>query len=150
VRKVLFAEDDLMIADMASEILADAGYCVCGIARTVDAAVALVLRHDPDLAVIDQRLADGGLGTTIPSRLALAGHHRRLGILYATGNMSAVMTIGSVGEACLVKPYRADDLVHALRLVDEIVETGAATPPFPNGFKRTAFPSHGQPRGAHG
>ena len=38
---VLIAEDDLMIADLAEEILIDAGYEVCGIARTVAAAVAL-------------------------------------------------------------------------------------------------------------
>ncbi len=139
-----------MIADIASEVLADAGYCVCGIARTVEAAVALAMLHDPDLAVIDQRLADGGLGTDIPAKLAVAGRRRRLGILYATGNMSAVMMAGTSGEACLGKPYRADDLVRALRLVAEILETGDAKPPFPNGFKRTFFPSPDRPRAAHG
>jgi two-component system, response regulator PdtaR len=35
VLKVLIAEDDLMIADIAEEILIEHGYEVCGIARTV-------------------------------------------------------------------------------------------------------------------
>ena len=35
VLKSLIAEDDLMIADMVKMLLVDAGYEVCGIARTV-------------------------------------------------------------------------------------------------------------------
>ena len=42
---ILIVEDDLMIADMLEEILVDAGYTVCGIARTVTEAVALAVRH---------------------------------------------------------------------------------------------------------
>jgi len=63
VSKVLIAEDDLMIADLAEDMLVGQGYEVCGIARTVPEAVALGRQHRPDLAVIDLRLADGGLGT---------------------------------------------------------------------------------------
>jgi response regulator of citrate/malate metabolism len=63
--KVLIAEDDLMIADMAEEMLVERGYEVCGIARTVAEAVALGRLHKPHLAVIDLRLADGGLGTEV-------------------------------------------------------------------------------------
>jgi DNA-binding response OmpR family regulator len=47
--KILVVEDDLMIADMAEEILVDAGYEVCGIARTVDEGVSLARRHKPIL-----------------------------------------------------------------------------------------------------
>jgi response regulator of citrate/malate metabolism len=60
VLKVLIAEDDLMIADIAEEILIEHGYEVCGIARTVAEAVTLAQQHKPDLAVLDLRLADGG------------------------------------------------------------------------------------------
>jgi len=69
VPKVLIAEDDLMIADMAEMVLVEHGYEVCGIARTVPEAVALGRHHKPDLAVFDQRLADGGLGTEIAAQL---------------------------------------------------------------------------------
>jgi DNA-binding response OmpR family regulator len=63
--KILIAEDDLMIADTVEEAAIQAGFDVCGIARTVGEAVALGLRHKPDLAVIDLCLADGGLGTEV-------------------------------------------------------------------------------------
>ena len=59
--KVLIVEDDLMIADITEDFLVASGYEVCGIARTVDKAVALARLRPPDLAVIDLRLADGAL-----------------------------------------------------------------------------------------
>ena len=59
---VLIAEDELFIADLLEEALIMNGYAVCGIARTVGEAVALVQRHHPDLGVFDIRLAQGGRG----------------------------------------------------------------------------------------
>src|ERR1700730_12622487 len=81
--KVLIAEDELLIADLLEETLIMSGYEVCGIARTVDAAVALAELHKPDLAVFDVRLARGVRGPEIVRRLRSAA---RLGILYATGD----------------------------------------------------------------
>jgi CheY-like chemotaxis protein len=132
VLKVLIAEDDLMIADLAEEILVAAGYEVCGIARTVAAAVALAQIHKPDLAVLDLRLADGGLGTEIAAQLLPLG---RLGVLYATGNISQVVLTTADGDGCLSKPYSTADLLRSLEIVAEIVATGKALPPFPKGFQ---------------
>jgi DNA-binding response OmpR family regulator len=129
--KILIVEDDLMIADMAEHILVKHGYDVCGIARTVGEAVALGTRHKPDLALIDMRLADGGLGTDVAKQLAPFG---RLGVLYASGNDAQVILTASEGDACLVKPYSYTDLLRALELVAEIVATNKASPPFPRTF----------------
>ena len=82
--KVMIAEDDLMMADMLEDVLVEGGYEVCGIARTVEKGVELGERHQPDLAVLDLRLAGGGLGTEIATRLNRRG---QLGVLYATGNI---------------------------------------------------------------
>ena len=136
--KVLIAEDDLMIADMAEEFLVEHGYEVCGIARTVDEAVALARLHKPDLAIIDLRLADARLGTEVVARLNAA---ERPGVLYASGNIANITLTGADGNACLTKPYRADELLRSLELVTEIVATGRATPPFPRGFKVLGLPS---------
>jgi DNA-binding response OmpR family regulator len=129
--KVLIAEDDLMMADMIEETLAGNGYEVCGIARTVAEGIALGRLHKPDLAVIDMRLADGGLGTDIAAQL----DHSHLGILYATGNVSQVLLNVADGDACLAKPYRPEDLMRSLEIVSGIVATGIALPPFPLGFQ---------------
>ena len=130
MRKILIVEDDLMLADFAEELLVEHGYEVSGIARTVTEAVALARNSRPDLVVLDLRLADGGLGTEVAAQLAAFG---KPGILYVTGNMSQVAL--THGDACLAKPYRAADLIRSLQLVAEIVITGRAQPPFPQGFQ---------------
>jgi len=130
--KVLIAEDDLMIADMAEEILIEHGYEVCAIARTVADGIAFGRLHRPDVAVIDVRLADGGLGTEIAAQLSATG---RVGILFATGNVSQVMLTAADGDACLSKPYRDVDLVRSVEIVAGMVATGEASRPFPRGFQ---------------
>lgn len=133
---VLIAEDDLMIADAAEEILVKGGYRVCGIARTVTDAVALAQAHKPDLALIDLRLAGHGIGSDIPSSFGIRARcQARCGVLYATGNTKRVALTDADGDACLAKPYSAADLVRGLELVSEIVATGKASPPFPRGFR---------------
>jgi DNA-binding response OmpR family regulator len=132
MHKVLIAEDDLMIADAAEAALIDSGYEVCGIARTVAEAVELGRIHKPDLAVIDMRLADGGLGNEIAAQLSSLG---RLGVLYATGNATLVALTTADGDACLVKPYSSAALVRGLEIVTEIVATGKTSQPLPRGFQ---------------
>ena len=131
--KVLIAEDELIIADMLEETITASGHQVCGIARTVDEAVALGELHKPDLAVLDVRLAKGGRGPEISRRLKSRG---KFGVLYATGDdvLQSTLTLAD-GEASIAKPYRPEDIVRALAIVWEIVTVGTATPPFPQGFR---------------
>ena len=129
--KILIAEDDLMIADMSEDVLVEHGYEVCGIGRTVDQAVMLGRQHKPDLAIIDVRMADGGLGTDVAAQLADMG---RLGILYVTGNISSGKLENARGHAYLAKPYRFADLLRSLEIVVELITVGHASLPFPDGF----------------
>ena len=129
--KVMIAEDDLYMADMLEEILVDSNYEVCGIARTVDEAVALGERHKPDLAILDIRLAEGGLGTEIPGRWP---KRDRPGVLYATAYAGQTGLTKSDGEASLTKPYRPEDVIRALQIVEELVSTGKASRPYPHGL----------------
>ncbi|MDR3518761.1 MAG: response regulator [Azospirillaceae bacterium] len=144
---VLIAEDDLMIADMTKEILVRKGYLVCGIARTVAEAVVLGRLHKPDLAVIDLRLADGGLGTDIVAQLGSAD---KVGVLYATGNTGHVALTAADGEACLSKPFRSSDLLRSLEIVAGMVATGTASRPFPPGFQLLAATNTASRGGSHG
>ena len=129
--RVLIAEDDLMIAGLLEDVLTASGYEVCGIAATVDEAVLLGEVHNPDLAVLDFRLARGGRGPEIARRLNSRG---KFGVLYATGDPALVSKLTRAdGEASITKPYRPEDLVRALEIVREIATGGTATPPFPPG-----------------
>jgi DNA-binding response OmpR family regulator len=130
VLKVLIAEDDLMIADMIESSLVADGYEVTGIARTVAEGVALGRANRPDLAILDMRLADDGLGTEIAAQLK---DGPRIGILYASGNINQVRELAE-GDACIAKPYPTADLLRALRIIEQIVSDRGASPPFPRGF----------------
>ncbi|ESQ75328.1 response regulator [Asticcacaulis sp. AC402] len=140
--KVLIVEDDLMIADMTEACLLASGYRVCGIARTVDKAVALARLHLPDLAVIDLRLAEGGFGTEIAFQLHKL---RRTGILFVSGNAMQFELTSDDGDACLVKPYLTKDLLSSLSIVSDIATTGSSHKTHPRGFKllKTALPERG-------
>jgi two-component sensor histidine kinase/putative methionine-R-sulfoxide reductase with GAF domain/ActR/RegA family two-component response regulator len=129
--KVIIAEDDLYMADMLEEILVDNNYEVCGIGRTVDETVALGERYKPDLAILDIRLAAGGLGTDIVDRWP---KRDRPGILYATAYVGQTRLTRSDGEASLAKPYRPEDVIRALEIVQELVSTGNASRPYPHGL----------------
>ncbi len=120
-----------MMADMLEEILIDGGYEVCGIVRTVKDGISLARSCKPDLALLDIGLADGGIGTDIAAAIDRSGG---LGVLYATGNASAAALTQTNGEAWLSKPYRAADILRSLQIVEEIVSTGQASPPFPRGL----------------
>jgi two-component sensor histidine kinase/ActR/RegA family two-component response regulator len=128
---VMIAEDDLLMADMLSDILVQNGYEVCGIARTVDKAVEIGERYKPDLAILDIGLADGGLGTDIPARLKNAG---RMGVLYASGHVGQMALTKADGQAILSKPYRTEDVIHGLKVVEQIIDTDEATRRCPTGF----------------
>jgi DNA-binding response OmpR family regulator len=129
---VLIVEDDLMIADMTEEFLIASGYSVCGIARTVDAAIALARTHRPDLAIIDLRLAGGGLGTDVAAELRKS---MKTGILFASGNISQFDLTSENGDGSLVKPYLTKDLLGCLSIVSDIVATGTSSLPHPRGFR---------------
>jgi len=132
VSKILIVEDELILADMLELTLIEHGHEVCGIARTVSEAVDLGHTYRPDFAIIDYRLADGGLGTVAAAQLRdLDG----LGILFSTGNSARVMLTATNGHAILEKPYLDVDLIRALEIVAEVISTGRGSPPFPHGFK---------------
>jgi two-component sensor histidine kinase/DNA-binding response OmpR family regulator len=135
--KVLIAEDDLLMADMLEEVLVESGYEVCGVARTVEKAVEIGKHLKPDLAILDLQLAQGGRGTDIANSLKRQG---RIGVLYATGHISAANLSSSDGEALLRKPYKPEDVVRALEIVEQIILTGGASKPFPQGFSVLARP----------
>jgi CheY-like chemotaxis protein len=130
--KVLIAEDELMIADMTADFLVESGYEVCGVARTVSKALELAAACDPDLALIDMRLAEGGLGTQVAARLRPFGG---LGVLYASGNAAQADLTATDGHAYITKPYTSADLLRALVLVRSLALTGKAAPPFPRRFQ---------------
>jgi DNA-binding response OmpR family regulator len=129
---ILIVEDDLMIADLVETLLVREGYAVCGIARTVPDAVDLCRRHKPDYAIVDLRLADGGVGTEIMGQLGgLTGP----AMMYASDNAGGIALSAADGIAFLSKPYRPADLLRGLAIVIDIVTLGFSALTHPSGFR---------------
>jgi len=133
MKRVLIAEDDALIAELLEEVIADAGYAVCGVAATPDEAVRLAELCNPDLAVLDVQLARGGDGVEVAARLAERLH--QIGILFATANCASVIARKPPGHACLAKPFLPATLLAALEVVERIVSGGTPTQPLPRGLR---------------
>jgi hypothetical protein len=50
------------------------------------------------------------------------------------GNIDQVIERAN-GDACITKPFHVSDLLRALRILQQIVDEGAASQPFPRGFR---------------
>lgn len=119
--KVLIAEDNVILGDMLEEYLTIQGYDVCGIASTVDEAVALADLHKPDLAILDFRLSEGEFGSEIRPLLV---DQATMGILYVSGDPLSRILTKADGEAYIQKPYVLSDLTQALQTVRQIKTIG--------------------------
>jgi DNA-binding response OmpR family regulator len=129
---VLIVEDDLSIADLLRSALEAEGYCVSGIARTVDEAIGSAAEHEPDFAVIDLRLADGGLGSAVGIHLR---NSTSSGILFSTGNSSDISLTRAEGDAMMIKPYRMRDVGRALAIIGQLAQAGETSLVFPRNFR---------------
>jgi DNA-binding response OmpR family regulator len=132
MRKVLIVDDDLMIADTLEMMLSCSGYDVCGVARDKAEAVQLGDIHQPDIAIIDLRLAHGQYGTEVAE--ALCQHHP-VAILYATGNPEHPILNDAPGAGCIGKPYAMDDILAALTIVSNLTLNPDMPPATAKGFR---------------
>jgi two-component system, response regulator PdtaR len=133
--QVLVVEDDLMLADCLAEALTDDGHVVCGVAWTVDDAVALARLHRPDVAVLDMQLRGTERGSDVVDQLRESHDLGEMGILYVTGEAERVLLKSGVGHACLSKPYRFSTLDAALEIVRDIAHQGRTTRVLPRGLR---------------
>lgn len=63
--RVMIVEDELLISMYLEDILEDGGHTVVGIARDITEALALVLKSEVDVALMDVALARGPDGVEI-------------------------------------------------------------------------------------
>ena len=116
--KIIVVEDDLLTADMLVELLEAHGYEVGGIAGNVADALTLIEEYDPELAIVDVRLAAGDLGTSIREAL---GKNHHLGILYATGSLSLIPQTEDRRALQISKPYNTNDILRGLEHLERQV-----------------------------
>jgi two-component system, response regulator PdtaR len=115
-RDILIVDDNHWVAEAIADGVRVAGYTVCGIASSVEEAVALTRERQPRLAVVDVDLGPGEDGVEAARKLLKLGP---IGIIFVTGYPDKIRAT-DVGLAWLEKPYRVLDLINALDVVDAL------------------------------
>jgi DNA-binding response OmpR family regulator len=107
--RVLVVEDDALIADLLSELLAGMGHDVCDTAATEARAVAAAVRHRPDLLIVDAALARGS-GVSAVEEILRAGP---VAHLFVSGDPGTVQALRP-NAVVIRKPFRERELVSAI------------------------------------
>lgn len=108
-RRVLVIEDEMMIAMLLEDMLADLGHQVVGVAGRLDVALELARDADADLAILD---VDLGGESSFPVAEVLTS--RGLPFLFATGYGSGGVMQPFINTPTLTKPFEMNDLSRAL------------------------------------
>jgi CheY-like chemotaxis protein len=109
-RRILVVEDEMMIAMLVEDMLAELGCAVVGPAHALDSALDLA-RSEPGL---DAALLDVNLGGQPVFAVADALRERGVPAIFSTGYGDAGLREIDRGSLVLQKPFRAGDLARAL------------------------------------
>jgi two-component system, OmpR family, phosphate regulon response regulator PhoB len=104
--RILIADDDELIAELASEVLIDAGHA-CGWVTSAAAAWACVQRKRPDILLLDQMMP-GESGMTLLRRLRRSPMLYDLPVIMFTamsGEQDEVQAIYAGAQDFLSKPF---------------------------------------------
>jgi CheY-like chemotaxis protein len=109
-RRVLVVEDEMMIAMLVEDMLADLGCSVVGPAHGLQAAMDLA----EDSTELDAALLDVNLAGQPVFAVADVLRARNVPIIFCTGYGDAGLRDADRGAPVLQKPYRAKDLADTL------------------------------------
>jgi CheY-like chemotaxis protein len=109
-RRVLVVEDEMMIAMLVEDMLAEFGCAVVGPAHALDTALDLVRTE----LGLDAALLDVNLGGQPVFAVADALRAKGVPAIFSTGYGDAALRDVDRGSQVLQKPFRAGDLAKAL------------------------------------
>lgn len=107
--KIIVVEDEMIIALMLQDMLAELGHSVVGVAGRLDSALGLAREADADLAILDVNL---GGEDSLPVAQVLTD--RGMPFLFATGYGSPAHGPPFKNAITLNKPFEMNDLSQAL------------------------------------
>jgi len=116
--RILIADDDELIAELASEVLIDAGFA-CGWVTSAGAAWSCVHKKRPDLLLLDQSMP-GESGMTLLRRLRRSSELYDLPVMMFTamnGEQDQLQAIYAGAQDFLSKPFEPADLVARVRRI---------------------------------
>lgn len=105
-KRILVVEDEMIVAMLIEDILADAGATVVGPAARVARALDLLAEQDQ----LDGALLDVNLAGEITTPIAQVLRDRGIPFAFATGYGVAGVPEGFAGQPLLQKPFQEHDL----------------------------------------
>lgn len=115
---ILIADDDELVAELASEVLIDAGHA-CGWVTTAAAAWTCLNRKRPDLLLLDQSMP-GESGITLLRRLRQSAEFYDLPVMMFTaiaGEQDQLQAIYAGANEFMVKPFEPSNLVSRVQRI---------------------------------
>ena len=109
--RVLIVEDEMLIAILLQDMLADAGLEVEGVAHSLNAGIELASKADFDLAILDINL-NGEEVYPVAEIL----QRRGIPFIFSTGYGSGGVRSGFDGVPQVVKPFEQDLLMAAMKM----------------------------------
>lgn len=116
--RILIADDDELIAEIASEVLIDAGFA-CGWVTTAAAAWTCVQKKRPDLLLLDHSMP-GESGMTLLRRLRQSSAFYDLPVIMFTamsGEQDQLQAIYAGAQDFVSKPFDPAQLVARVRRI---------------------------------
>lgn len=108
--RVLVVENDEMSAALLQMQLVQSGALVVGLAASVAEALRLLEEADPDVALLDYRLAHNETSEPVAAALAARG----VPFVLATGMAAEQLPVAMQSGVLLIKPYLSAELSKAL------------------------------------
>jgi CheY-like chemotaxis protein len=109
-RRILVVEDEMLIAMLLEDMLAELGHKVAGVMPRVNEALAAVSRDDYDLAILDLHL-NGQSAFPVADALMARGKP----FAFATGYGESGLPDRYRGLPVLQKPFAREDLERTLK-----------------------------------
>ena len=113
--RILIVEDDAQLSATLKYLVEDnPRYRVVACAEDEASAREAAERHDPDLALVDLKLANGSTGYAVAVRLADLG----IPSFFVTGR-APDFAMPELALGCLVKPFTAEDVHRSLAAAED-------------------------------
>ena len=115
--KILIVEDDRQLALTLKYLVEDnPRYRVAGIAADADSAIRAAEQCDPDLALVDLKLANGSTGFQVAVRLV----DLDVPALFITGR-APDFPMPDLALGCLMKPFTAEEIHRSLAAAEDVL-----------------------------
>jgi len=115
--KLLIVEDDAALAATLKYLVEDnPRYRVVALCEDAEGAVRAAEQHQPDLALVDLKLAHNTTGYTAAVRLADLG----VPCLFVTGRPPG-FAMPELALGCLIKPFTAEDVHRSLAAAEDLM-----------------------------